>query len=139
MTETMYGQEEYKQESDRFKQSSPALNTKYWIFALSKGRWVDIGYESDETTAYATAYSKVSDKRFEIVPIKTTNIALAHQRFKAIRLERGENLDAATSLISRKPAMEAKKNVTNDFSNPQKFKTEKKKDDNEHLYKGDIF
>ena len=112
MTDAMFGADEYQKSVDSFKSLAPSRDKKYWVFAVSKGKYVNIGYKDTESEAYSMAYAECSDKHFEVVPLATTNIAEAHRRFKKILLERSGNLDNATSLISRKPA-ESKKGSDN--------------------------
>jgi hypothetical protein len=105
MVDSMVGYDDYQNQVDSFNESIPSgRGMKFWVFAISNGRYVDIGCKDTESEAYSMAYIECPDKHFEIFPTNTTNIAEAHRRFKKWILQKTHNLDHATSLISRKPA-----------------------------------
>jgi len=107
----MIGFDDYKKQAEQYQANADITKSgmKYWVFAVSKGHWVNIGKKDTESEAYEMAYSEVPDKMFEVFPTNTDDIAEAHRRWKKHLLERNHDLDAATSLISRKPAQEQKK------------------------------
>lgn len=116
---TMYGQEQYNQISGQFHSNHYGGKMHYFVMAVVKGRWVDIGCYESEAQATEAAYREAGDKHWEIFATDTSNIAEAHRRWKKRLLQRGSNLDEATSLISRKPAMDKKKKEKTEWVNEQ--------------------
>lgn len=111
MTETMAGYEEYRKQAEQFKTEAPVNPSKarYWVYALSKGRWTNIGSEATEQEAYELGYSRCPGLHFEVKMYPTSNVAEAQRRFKRWILDQQHDIGQATSLISRRPAEEKKK------------------------------
>ena len=107
----MIGNDEYQKELDNYQNNiaSSKSGMHYFVMAVSNGKWVNIGSQPTESEAYTMAFTECPDKHFEIFPTSTTDISEVHRRWKKHLLERNHDLDAATSLISRKPAQEQKK------------------------------
>lgn len=106
-TEGMYGQDSFKDEYNSYKNTGNA--TYYYVFAISNGKWINTGRFNSEMEAYDHITRKLADRHAEIFPSNSRNISEVHRRFKAMLLSRYHNLDQATSLISRKPAIEKEK------------------------------
>jgi acyl-CoA reductase-like NAD-dependent aldehyde dehydrogenase len=108
---TMNGYEDYQKDFQGYQDNIDNVKSgmRYFVFAISNGKWVNIGYKMSEAEATEMAFQQVPDKQWEIFATNTSDIAECHRRWKKHLLERNHNLDQATSLISRKPAQEQKK------------------------------
>jgi hypothetical protein len=111
MEGNMDGFEEYKKQVDEFSGSSPVnpAKARWWVWAMDKGKWTNIGSEGTEQEAYELGYSRCPGLHFEVKMYETRNVAEAQRRFKRWILDQKHDLGQATSLISRKPAEEKKK------------------------------
>jgi len=111
MVETMSGYDDYKNDLQGYNDlvNRAKVGMKWWCFVNKDGRYVDIGFCNSESECFDLGYREGGGRKFECIPIATTNVAEAHRRFKHILLTRSHNLDQATSLISRKPAEQKKK------------------------------
>jgi hypothetical protein len=110
------GFKEYQQEMDNYRQGQTAVTSRnWWIFAISRGRWINCGHAESEAEATEKAFSQVSDTEFKVLSFPTKDISTANRMFKAWLLSNTHNLEQSTSLISRKPAIEAKKRENNEL------------------------
>jgi hypothetical protein len=107
--DNMTGYDDYQKQVDSFKSLAPSGRaTRYYVFILKDGRYVDIGSESSETQAYEMAVRDSGGRRFEIFPCNSVNISEVHRRFKKYLLDNSHDLERSTSLISRKQAEKKK-------------------------------
>jgi hypothetical protein len=111
VTENLAGYSDYQKEKEQWNDETDKLRSgmKFWVFCISRSKWVNIGYKNTEAEATEMAFQQVPDKQWEIFATSTTDISEVHRRWKKHLLERNHNLDQATSLISRKPAEVQKK------------------------------
>ena len=107
---TMQGYEDYQKQVEAYNESMPSGKAnRYFCFVMKDGRYVNLGSEDSEASAYELGYRDGGGRRFTVFPCNSINLSEVHRRFKKYLLDHSHDLEEATNLISRKPAKEKQK------------------------------
>lgn len=109
----MLGYDDYQKSIDAMdEQGNQFKKGHYWVFInmLKDGRfrWVNIGSQRSYEEAQTMALDQCGNNSYKIISFPTNQTAEAQRMFKKWILTQSKDINEATALISRKPAIEQK-------------------------------